>query len=376
MIHNKARVARLRNEAGSVILTFAISIAALFCFAVVAIDGAILMTTKNQLQSAADAAALAGASAYNIDDATVRHRAAYYASHNFAVQDTIRACIIDPNVDVVIDRNADPPYVQVTTHRTQATGDPLRTYFLKILDVASPNFNGTTRPNRVDVSARARANLVDECGARCVKPWAIPDRWLEKSNPANTKFDPGVDQYDPLATGYKAPNDVGLQITLKEGQANGTGVPGQYYPVDLPPANKGTPVTGANAYRDWIAGCAPFVIAPGDTLNLEPGNMRGPTTQGVTDLIAQDPFAYWDGTKVVSSKGFSPRIVLVPLYDPNYAPESGRNNVIVAKVGAFFIENLGPQGKVTGRFIQVTAPGEPCDNNTGASLVVGLHLIQ
>ena len=375
MIHNKAR-AYIRNEAGSVIITFAISIAALFCFAVVAIDGAILMTTKNQLQCAADAAVLAGASAYNLGDDEVRRRAAYYAENNFATQDTLRACIIDPDVDVVINRDANDPWVQVTTHRTQATGDPLRTYFLKILDVAAGA--APSRPNRVDVSARAKANLVDNCGARCIKPWAIPDRWEELSSPPNTTFDPGVDFYDPLVTGYKAPGDVGLQITLKQGQPQDATAPGQYNPIDLPPINKGNPISGADQYREWIATCCPFLIAPGDTCVTETGNMVGPTNQGVDELIAQDPLAYWDGTKVVSDLGMSPRIVLVPFYDPAYQPGSGKTEVIISKIGAFFIEDRLPgQGsRIVGRFIQVAAPGVACANNTGNSFIVGLHLIE
>ena len=376
MIRTRSRFSLIRNEAGSVILTFAISIAALFCFAVVAIDGAILMTTKNQLQCAADAAALAGASAYYQGDFEVRRRAGVYAAYNYAVQDIKRPCTIDVNADVVIERNTDPPYVQVTTHRTQATGDPLRTYFLKILDVAAgmaPN-----RPNRVDVTARARANLVDQCGAMCIKPWAIPDRWQELSVPPNTSFDPGVDQYDPIVTGYIAPQDVGLQITLKQGSPQDATAPGQFNPIDLPPINKGNPITGADQYREWIATCCPFIIGPGDTCITENGNMVGPTNQGVQDLIDLDPLAYWDGTKVVSNLPVSPRIVLVPFYDPTYSPGSGKTQVIISKIGAFFIERRLPgQGsQVIGRFVQVTAPGVPCANNTGQSLVQGLQLIQ
>ena len=59
MIGNTTRHNLRKGQEGSILLTFAVSIVALFCFAVVAIDGAILMTTKNQLQCAADAAALA-----------------------------------------------------------------------------------------------------------------------------------------------------------------------------------------------------------------------------------------------------------------------------------------------------------------------------
>jgi hypothetical protein len=169
---------------------------------------------------------------------------------------------------------------------------------------------------------------------------------------------------------------VGLSITLKQGDNKAPRVPGQYFPVDLPPVNKGNPLSGADIYRQWIASCCPFLVVPGDTLLLEPGMKQGPTIQGVIDLINQDVNAYWDGTKVVSDLGFSPRIALVPFYDPNYPPQSGRNNVIVSKIGAFFIESVGPGSQVNGRFIQVSAPGTPCANNTGNSLVQGLHLVQ
>ena len=50
----------------------------------------------------------------------------------------------------------------------------------------------------------------------------------------------------------------------------------------------------------------------------EPGNMVGPTTQGIDDLIAQDPTAYWDEdtNSVDSPYGTgSPRIFPIPLYD-------------------------------------------------------------
>jgi Flp pilus assembly protein TadG len=370
---NRSRRTHISNQKGSVLLTFAVSIVGLFCFAVVAIDGAIMMTTKNQLQCAADAAALAGASAMTQGDTEVRRRAEYFAENNYAVQDTMRACLIDPDVDVVIHRDADENWVQVTTHRTTETGDPLRTYFLKILDLAAGL--APTRANTVDVTARAKAELVDNCGAACIKPWAIPDRWHDED--LDGIYEPGDgDFYDPIATGYMAPGDVGFQITLKQGNPNGSGVPGQYYPVDFPPVNKGNPLTGADIYEQWIATCCPFIISPGDTCLTETGMKQGPTIQGVQDLMSQDPDAYWDGTKVVSDKGMSPRIALVPFFDPRFPPTPGKSEIYISKIGAFFIESVGPGSTVTGRFIQVTAPGEPCDNNTGNSFVLGLHLIE
>jgi Flp pilus assembly protein TadG len=380
MINSKTRISnrndRIRNQNGSVILTFAISLVAIFCFAVVAIDGAILMTTKNELQCAADAAALAGASGLRAADpvATARARAIAFAGHNFAVQDTMRPCLIT-DADVEVNTDLQDSWVRVTTHRTAATDDPLRTYFLKILDVA--NGLSPTRSNTVDVKAVAKAELVDICAAKCVKPWAIPDRWEDVNT--NGVFDPGQDFYDPNITGYLAPGDVGVQITLKQGQGGGSPeVPGQYNPIDLPPL-PGNPVTGANAYRDWISTCCPWTVAPGDTCVLETGNMQGPTIQGVVDLINQDPNAVWNPiTKEIdgSAYGQSPRVALVPFYDPNYGPHTGKGTVVISKIGAFFIESVGPGSQVNGRFVQVSAPGEPCANNTGNSLVIGLHLIE
>ena len=48
--------------------------------------------------------------------------------------------------------------------------------------------------------------------------------------------------------------------------------------------------------------------------------MDGPTQQGVDDLIAMDPNAYWDDStkRVVSTMHPSPRVIAIPLFDPDY----------------------------------------------------------
>jgi len=98
------------------------------------------------------------------------------------------------------------------------------------------------------------------------------------------------------------------------------------------------------------------------------------------DLVAQDPGAYWDaGTQTIegSAFGLSPRIGLVPFFDPTLPPTSGRNWVTVTKVGAFFIESVGPGSQVVGRFIQITAQGNPCaGGGLGSGLVKGIVLVE
>ena len=372
------RTSLRRDERGSVIITIAVSIVALFSFAVVAIDGPILMTTRGQLQTAADAAALAGASGLP-DKVEARRRARLFSAYNYAVQDNLQPVVIS-DTDITF---PDPLQIRVTTHRTRATNDALRTYFLRILDLAAGQ--APTSANRVDVSAVATAELRDNCTADCVKPWAIPDRWDDITSPGNETdkcdvrepfvdangngtWDPGEsftdgdrdglydagDYYDPVATGYLAPNDVGVQLTLHSNATPGPVAPGQYFSIDLPPLGKGiAPITGGSAYRQWIAECAPYTVAPGDSCQLEPGQMVGPTVQGIADLIAKDPNAYWDAsTESVKGSRFgqSPRVAIVPFYDPRFPPQSGRQYVKITKIAAFFMESVGPGSRVTGRF--------------------------
>jgi len=197
-------------------IMLAVAIVGLFAFAVLVIDGAMLMTTKNQLQAAADAAALAGASGLvEGSEATATDRAIRFASYNVAVQDTRRPVIISED-DITF---PEAKMIRVRTHRTEATGDPLRTYFMRIVNTGSANVT--------DVSAIAAARFFDVCEADCIKPWAIPDRWDDVNG--NGALEPG-ELYDPDITGYSAPGDVGASIILKSEIRSSPSLPDSSFP--------------------------------------------------------------------------------------------------------------------------------------------------
>jgi hypothetical protein len=264
----------------------------------------------------------------------------------------------------------EPGMIRVRTHRTEATGDPLRTYFMRIVNPISANLT--------DVSAVAAAQIYDVCATNCVKPWSIPDRWADDN--LNNQLDPG-ELYDPDLTGYNAPGDVGQQVVLKVGNPQGTVAPGQFYPVDLPPLDCTCgidPQSGADEYRWNIFNCSPYTVSPGDHLQVKPGNMVGPTRQGVQLLIDSDPNAYWssgDQSVMGSDFGLSPRVILVPFFDPSNPPESGRNYVDVVKIGAFFLESLNGS-EVIGRFVKVNVPGAPCAGNEEGTFLTGIRLVE
>jgi Flp pilus assembly protein TadG len=365
-----SRIAKspLGNNRGSVLILAAVALVAMFAFAALTIDGASMMTTRNQLQAAADAAALAGATGLvNGDQALATQRAITIASNNLAEQDIKRPVVITA-ADVTFPA---PGRIRVRTHRTHATGDALVGYFLRIINPTSDNLT--------DVTAVAAAEVYDVCASDCLKPWSIPDRWDDVNG--NGKLDPG-ETYDPITTGYQAPGDVGVTAVLKMGNPQQTMAAGQYFPIDLPPMNCPcgiAPQTGGSTYRDNIANCNQYVVGPGDQLQLEPGNKAGPTSQGVQALIDQDPGAYWDSsTKSVMGSAFgkSPRVILVPFFDPTSPPTSGRNWVNVTKIGAFFLEGVQGNGDVTGRFIKATVDGPKCAVQNPGTLIKGLALVQ
>jgi hypothetical protein len=114
--------------------------------------------------------------------------------------------------------------------------------------------------------------------------------------------------------------------------------------------------SGADWYRDNIAGCNTTVLPFGSLMTSEPGNMVGPTMQGIDDLIAKDPTAYWDTytNSVHSSLSPSPRVFPIPLYEPNYYDEgkqNGRNaDLKIANwLGFFLVERVGNNvlGRIT-----------------------------
>ena len=154
-------------------------------------------------------------------------------------------------------------------------------------------------------------------------------------------------------TGYRPEPegaDYGRQIVLKPGNPHQAINSSHFYPIALPGGN------GGNWYRNNIPNCWPGIAEIGDMVPVEPGNMTGPTTQGTQELIDKDPGAYWNSATqrvVTSYQGQSPRIVVIPVFDPfvyEDGRQHGRVDIKIANFVGFFIEAL--QGNdVRGRVV-------------------------
>ncbi len=338
-----------KEEEGFSLVFVSLGLMAFLAVSMLAIDVGMLMTSRAQAQNSADAAALAGATALvydNWDDRSATGPAVQNAlaagRNNKVMSDTV--AIAPADVVFLDDPAGNHNRVKATVYRDAAHGNPLSTLIAQYFGIRT-----------ADIAATATAEASPADTMTCVKPFTIPDRWTEKQTPP---FDP-TDSYDPgdiyvgpdnpdpaLRTGYDAVKDAGLEIALKAD--NGTKIaPSFYYPYDIPGS------VGANDYRDNIGGCNSTLMTFGQLFNPEPGNMVGPTKQGMDDLIAKDPNAYWDNVNKKAVSGLppqngvaatSPRVVAIPLFDPQYYYEgkmNGRNASLkfVNYIG-FFIEPM------------------------------------
>ena len=346
------RLRHLRDDQRGMSLVFVcVSFMSLMAATTIAIDVGMFMTARNQAQNSADAGALAGAVAL-VQNSYINRSStgpAVQSAILTAKQNTVagEAVDVDPgDVTFPVGPTGANNRVKVQVYRTQERENPITTLLGQFFGV-----------NTVDITASATAEASPADAATCIKPFTIPDRWIEKHtapwDSENDDFEmfnnKGVklanpDVYIPLGeddyTGYNAERDRGMVLRLKSD--NSTKVAPSFY---NPWAINGS--SGAEDYATNIAECNTAVIPIGALMAAEPGNMTGPTVQGSTDLINKDPNARWDeGCDCVQGSKFakSPRIAIIPVYDPVYYAEgkaTGKNaSLKIANYLGFFLERM------------------------------------
>lgn len=352
-----------KNEKGFSLVFVGCGMLAFVAVSMLAIDIGMLMTSRNQAQNSADAAALAGATALAFDSWTDRSASGPAVTNALAgarTNQVMRGTVfVEPaNVEFLNNPAGLNNRVRVTVFRDTAHandngGGGIQTMIAKYFGI-----------DTVGVRAVAMAEASPANAETCVKPFTIPDRWLENGTRGSTgddAFDPATDRYippqtnkvnNPDYTGYNAVRDKGTQIILK-GNNDTKIAPSFYYPWDMVGVDR-----GADDYRWSIGNCKTDLMGYGQDYVAKPGNMPGPTKQGMDDLIAKDPDASWDDSKdeVVSSMHPSPRVVVIPLFDPVYyytGKMNGRNaSLKFVNYLGFFIERMNGN-EVVGRITPV-----------------------
>jgi hypothetical protein len=284
---------RFKARRGAVVVLLGIMIIALMALVAMALDFSRLWSLKNELQTSADAGALAGAIQLlppNNAGNTVAV-AQQYAGLNLAMQGnvTVDAVVLGDWDDITRTFTPGAPVtdaVSVVVSR-QSTG-----LVMSMLGVAAP---------RIQARAIGWANAPVNTSDNCMRPVAIPFTQLmwrinNYRNIPNTPDTLGLYRpFDQVADIDALNNMTAAERTFSlkigSGQANDTlgAMSGNYQAVKLgrywdvtsgalavpPPDNR-----GAAAYKDHMSGLTCHTLTVGDSLQTETGNMVQPTICG------------------------------------------------------------------------------------------------
>lgn len=274
----------LRNRRGVMAVMFGILLLTFLMFAAVAIDFSRLFVTKNELQTAADAGAVAAAKQILEDPSMAVTAAKLQIAANGVLGDDVDSAtaVITPGV-------WDDELHTFTEVGTWISADAVRVTVREPATYHIAQVFGGAHDGDVVATAIAWSGASVKSTDDCVKPWAIPYTKLTEA------IDPLKDPYRDLdaddrrrvqeyvATGQ---NKTELAFTLHQG----TGAPednaGNFYNVVLPPRctvddkscdpnatqNRGASDYYRNIYNpDDPGGCANHKLTVGDVLETQPG---------------------------------------------------------------------------------------------------------
>src|SRR5689334_20733416 len=166
------------DERGMSLVFVGVTFFALLSATTIAIDVGMFMTAKTQAQTSADAGALAGATALAFNSFTDRSASgpAVQSAVNTALASRVAASSVSVTSDDVtfpldpVTGQADR--VGVTVYRTDDRSNSVPTLMGAFFGI-----------QRVNIAATATAEAAAANGVGCVKPFTIPDRWIEHVTP-------------------------------------------------------------------------------------------------------------------------------------------------------------------------------------------------
>lgn len=384
------------GDEGAALIYTVVILVGLLAIATFVVDFGILVLARRQAQNAADAAAYAAAVALAQDMTGDRSEAgpAMQSALHFAAQHRVwgeAPSVTAADVTFPPCPDSTDACVRVEVHRTQARGNALPTVFGRLAGL-------TTQDMRAVATAEVRPSNI----SKCIKPWAVPDRWTEQAG-STTTFDkyttpPGPpagpllanpDQYvaptaSSTGTGYRINRDLGSPLVLRQGcslaASCGQAQLGGFLPVNFAP---GCP---SASFGNAIAGCAmtcdaqpaPITVGVNQPLRMLQGVVS--SAAGVSALLALDPSATYNPvTKKVENScvggggvpytcaqpGFveSPRIVAIPAYDVNWFEDHRRpggvdNLIRVTNILSVFINGMAGVDVAT-NIVTKSGPWDP-----------------
>ena len=283
------------NERGYVIVTTALLLVVILGFGALAIDVGLLYSACTSAQRAADAAALAGAFTFVANPSAPQPSTAYDHAMSTALSNNILSTpLTAPEVTV----NIDVANQRATVDIARAEG----TFFARALGRDS-----------ADIAVRAVAETsIDAVATFCAKPWFVPNTVVSNQSACDACAAGEVLVDAGVVTAY-GEAQIGMSFSVKPQNPQQAMQPGQFYALRMGDS------AGGNDYRTNIATCPADVLTCQQTYGLEPGNMIGPTIQGVNDLTGTPPDVFVSMGQYQDSQGYisntSQSLIIAPLWD-------------------------------------------------------------
>lgn len=281
---------------GQIAVVAALAVAVLLGAVALGTDVAVFYFNWAQLQKAADAAALAGASYLPSNPDLATSTAKDYAGRNGVGGAEIKSTTI----------SGDKLQIQIALQRS------VPYYFGRLLGLTS---------GMVRVSATAGVQAT--CSAKGLVPLGL--------------------QKGTVLTTYQ-------DVILKLAPAQGFVGPGNWEPLALGGS-------GGSTYRDNLEFGYSSTVSVGASLATETGNVVGPTQQGINYRLSNGSSSDSTGTSTNHTLN-DPRVIEIPIVDFNGI--NGKSQVPVYGFAELWIESVAGNGNITAQFItQVTADNNP-----------------
>jgi hypothetical protein len=241
----------LNKEKGSVVILVAVSLTVLLGLAALVTDLGVLYVKHTHLQSALDAAVLAGAQDLPQDTALARQTATEYAATNGLPQITVN--ITNNNLKI-----------------SASAQEQVPTFFAKIWGI-----------DENTITASAAAVTVPPSGMEGLVPFGLLDQDLD------------FDRLYDLKVGANNDADSVLDDS------------GWFGALDFPDLDLTDGLGGATNYANFIENGYPASITLGQTLHVEHGVMSGPTKTAVTLRMAANRLVYIPIVTIIEASGDS-----------------------------------------------------------------------
>lgn len=345
------RAVTRKRERGSILATSAIGMLSMLLAVGLGVDISRFYLTKNELQNAADAAALAGVSALNAAPLGIT-KAADRAVASMNKYEFNKTGVTFPRANVLFAVNLDGPYIS----EGSAMGQAAKIRFVKVTTPASAvgvSFAASVLGKSKNLTATATAGFSVSLNSFCnFLPVSVIDYGVPISPGQTYTFraasgsmvSPG--NYQILAVAGSGGKDVRVGLSAGVDQCAS---PGAVYEVDTKPGvTAGAVRQGLNTRFDDY-----------QTSQVNPADM--PPDTNIKENINYDQYKTGSATKAPTHQGVDRRrVVVIPIVKESEY-DQGRNTVKFDRFATFFLQSKvgsGSGGDLVAEYIADVVLGQ------------------